>query len=162
MKQKDWESKNFPTNTTKNNTPEPIFEIKEKESMPLYMAFGGIEVIEPLPLGFMDVMITIQHKIKTNEIEVKGRIRYEKTGRKTILPEYKMPYTKENLKNTIENMNDFIDNFQKGLETDLPGLKTIITKKKTELNFKEGATEEEIIKIMTDSNEFNITTKQTK
>jgi len=136
-----------------NEESSPVFKLKEGIEMPLYIFgtnFSFMKTIET------NLMIIIQHHIKENQIEIKGRIRYESTGNKTYFGrEKKEKYTERNL----ELFKKEIKQMAEKIESDLPFKQT---RKPFEINFNVNEPIESIMKKLNDSNEFNIGTVDKK
>jgi len=123
-----------------------IIEIREEELMPLYIFIANLEFMKT-PTDFM---VSIIHKVKTNELEIRGRMRYEVTQRKTV---FTIP--KKFKLNELKEAKKEIKDLYKAMIKETPFRPV---KKTFELNFKVGETAENIIQIMEKSNKFNIGT----
>ena len=129
----------------------PIIELSEKV-MPLYMFLGTMAFETPFGDTPIDFMATILHNKETQKLEIRGRIRFQDTGRKTSI---KGPdnLTSDNLdfeiaKKSIKNL------YEKQLE--LIPLKEITPP--FELSFDLNESMDSIIEKMNNSNKFNIGT----
>lgn len=132
-----------------NPETKPIIEIDEKRIMPLYMFIGTVEfILQGSSIG--NLMITILHQKKTNTLEIRGRMRYEDTGRKT---EFKIPgeYKLENLEIAKKEIKNFYEKM-------LIDLALIETEPIFELEFKVNEKIDDLIQKINDSNKFNIGT----
>lgn len=106
------------------------------------------------PLEFMGVgthlMCSIVYDKKTKQIEMRGRMRFESTGRKTCFqskPQRYSPLSYKKLKTKASSMSSI-------LMKDITAF--VAVKPPVELEFALGEDVEAIIKKMNDSGEFNI------
>lgn len=132
----------------------PVVEMHEGKMMPLYV-FGGFLVIRSkLGDANLDIMISLIHHIKEDKIELRGRIRYEATGRKTVFKHPEMFSLKD-----YEDAKQEVRNMYLKLIKETP-IKPLTTA--WELEFPIGETTENIIQKMEQSNHFNIGIAPTK
>jgi len=121
-----------------------IVEMKEGELMPLYMFVGKLRMGDNWRCN---LMCSVMHLVKTNEIEIRGRMRYEETGNKTIFNSGKKSIS------DLEKAKDDIDDVYQGMirvglcEAD---------GKPTTLEFEKDEPIESIMKKMEASDCFNI------
>ena len=132
----------------------PVVEMHDGKVMPLYMFGGPLVLRSKLGDSNMDIMITLLHHVAEDKIELRGRIRYEATGRKTVFnrPEMFNISEYEDARQTARNMY-----LQLIKETPIKPLSTAC-----ELEFPVGETTENIIQKMEQSNHFNIGIAPTK
>jgi hypothetical protein len=133
-------------NATLHSGGKAVLKLEEGVEMPLFL-YG-------VPYTFMEVpchlLVAIQHIIPSNELEIRGRMRFETTGNKSEFAKpQRMPFNERNL----ELMKEEVRRVVEQMETDLP---FIPQKPHFELNFRPGESVESVIKKMNDSNEFNI------
>lgn len=126
-----------------------LVEMEEDRIMPLYI-FGG-ELAAPI-LGntVVNVMGVALHLKKENQIQVRGRLRFESTGRKTMF-EMKEKWPIEDIIHAQWKIKEFYETMIK---------KMFLTEVKPsfEIHFKVGETMKETIRKMNDSNQFNLGT----
>lgn len=130
-----------------NNNIEPVIKMIEGESMPLYIFIGATKC-PALGNTEMNFMATIIHEIKENSIKVKGRMRYEATGKKTIF-EIKEPFKLKDLLEAKRKIQEMYNTICEKI-----GLIEIIRPK--EIEFMQNETNDQIIEKMNKSNLFNI------
>lgn len=133
------------------NKPEPVIELKEKETMPLYIFIAKFKsgmVKQEKDEVYMNLMMTIIHLKKTQTLEIRARMKYEDTGRKTI---FKIP-KKYKIKD-IEEAKKEIHEFYSGMISQLP---FEATEPPFELEFDINENAKSIIKKLNDSNQFDI------
>jgi len=134
-----------------NQKPKPVIELNEDEIMPLYIFIAKFKSGMAKPGEkeiYMNLMMTIIHLKKTNTLEIRARMKYENTGRKTI---FTIP---KNLKlKNLEIAKEIINEFYTGMAKKLPFK---ITEKPTELNFEINETIKNTIKKLNNSNQFDI------
>ena len=132
----------------------PVVEMHDGKVMPVYMFGGALVIRSKLGNANMDIMMTLMHHVESDKIELRGRIRYETTGRKTVFNRPEMFDLKdyEDARQEVRNMY-----LQLIKETPIKPLATA-----WELEFKIGETTENIIKKMEASNHFNIGIVPTK
>jgi len=146
------ENRMLTADMTKLNLNHPegaVLNMIEKVEMPLYI-YG-------IPCSFMGLechfMAAIQHFIKENIIEIRGRLRFESSGNKTsVTGKNKMQYSKENLETMKQEIKDIV----RRMGTIMP---FITTKTPFELNFEVDESIESIMKKMNNSNQFDIGVK---
>jgi hypothetical protein len=130
------------------NKMHPVIEIIEDQTMPLYIFGKPLVFKSTFGNANLDIMLTILHHIKDNKLELRGRIRYESTGRKTIFSNPKMfeIYEYENAKKELENMYlELIENSP---------FKPAGPAWALEIPIK--ATANDVIELLEESNHFNI------
>ena len=89
------------------------------------------------------------HLKKTDEIEVRGRMRYEATGRKTVFA------FKEKFK--LNELDRAKKEIRKAYESMRNGMWLIETTPTCELNFEINESMDSIMKKINDSDQFNVT-----
>ena len=129
----------------------PIIELSKKV-MPLYMFLGSMAFETSLGDTPIDFMATILHNKETQKLDIRGRIRFQDTGRKTSIKGLDN-LTSNNLnfeiaKKSIKNL------YEKQLE--LIPLKEL--EPPFELSFDLNESMDSILEKMNKSNKFNIGT----
>ena len=129
----------------------PIIELSEKV-MPLYMFLGSMAFETSLGDTPIDLMVTILHNKETQKLEIRGRLRFQDTGRK-ISMEGQNNLNSDNIgfeiaKKAIKNL------YEKQLE--LIPLKEL--ESPFELSFDLNESIDSIVEKMNKSNKFNIGT----
>ena len=130
------------------NLGKPIIEMEEKKIMPLYMFIGTLEFMTQIGGSIMNFMASVMHNKKEKCLEIRGRMRYEDTGRKTVFnfPETfqinELPKAKEKIKDMYQTM--------------LKQMPIIQKEPIFELEFRINESSDSIIQKMNDSNKFNI------
>jgi len=131
--------------------PKPVIEMIEDEIMPLNIFIAkfisNIKESEDIDLN---LMLTILHLKKENKLEIRGRMRYEDTGRKTIftLPEsFKLE--------ELDKAKAIVFEFYTGIVKELP---FIPVEKPYEIDFEVNEKANKVIKKLNDSNQFNFGT----
>jgi len=135
-----------------NNPTKPVIEMNPEKIMPLHMFIGILEFIPIKNITqyktIINLMATILHNKKTNKLEIRGRIRYEDTERKTVFnipKEFKLTELNKAKKEIKTFYTDMINNKMfKEVEP------------KFEIDFKINDDIDSIIKKLNDSNKFNI------
>lgn len=129
--------------------PKPIIEMSEK-TMPVFM-LGADLIMEIPPLGKapMNLMITISHIKEGDKLDIRGRMRFEDTGRKTIFGA-KKEYKASQLREAKQMVKDIYREM-------LNGMPLREQSPKWELNFDIGEDMDSILKKMKESDHFNIT-----
>ena len=127
--------------------PKPVLEMDPGRIMPLYMFIGNVRAPK-IGDTKMNYMLAESHLIKTGEIEVRGRMRYEATGRKTVFG------LKEKFK--LKDLDKAKKAIRDAYEDTRSAMWLIEIKPVAELNFEVGESMDSIIRKMNDSNEFNI------
>ncbi len=124
-----------------------IIQIEEGRIAPLYIFIANIRAPK-MGNTKINYMMTASHLKKTNEIEIKGRLRYEATGRKTVFS------LKENFKlNELDKAKGKI----KEMYTVLRNKMWLIEiSPAVEINFGANESIDSIIKKMDESGEFDI------
>lgn len=131
----------------------PIIEMDEARVMPLYMLGADLKMeIPPLGDAAMNLMITISHLKENNKLEIRGRMRFEDTGRKTIFGA-----KKEFTLNEFQAAKDHVGELYKTMVDEM-FLKEHTPK--WELQFAINESSDNIMKKINESNHFNITTIQ--
>jgi hypothetical protein len=130
----------------------PIIELDEKKIMPLYMFLGNMIFETPIGDATIDFMASILHNKETQKLEIRGRLRFQDTGRKVII-------------NGPTNLNP--DNFnyeiaKKEIKRIYEKQLALIPLKESEppfeLSFDLNESIDSIIEKMNNSNKFNIGT----
>jgi hypothetical protein len=130
----------------KENKIKPIIEIVEGKIQPLYMFIG---IVKFLNTAIGNLLITISHNIKTNNLTIKGRMRYETTGRKTIF-EIPKTFKLQDLNIAKQEIKDFYTKMLK----EIPETKEL--KPPEEIEFAPKEKFENIIEKINSSNLFDI------
>ena len=102
----------------------------------------------------MNLMVAISHNKEKNQIEIRGRMRYENSDHKQTFEKNPVAYTKENYKLAEEYIRDFMDTM---IDKNMPF--EMLTPPQ-EVKFETNDTMEQIMKKMNDCNMFNIGTHQ--
>lgn len=127
----------------------PIIEMIPGKTMPLYLFIADTEC-SWANNKIINIMITIIHHIKTDKLELRGRVRFEDTGNKIILGGKKQFEATNLIEAKAEIMklyNDMVDQMN---------LKEL--RRPFELEFMINESSESIIQKMNNSNMFNIGT----
>ena len=114
-----------PTNS--ENIASPVVEMEETRVMTLFIFIGNLKAPK-IGNTKMNYMCTASHLKKTNEIEVRGRMRYEATQRKTVFT------FKEKFK--LNELNLAKEKIRKAYEVMRTGMWLIETTPTYELNFE--------------------------
>ena len=130
------------------NKIQPVVEMIEGKTMPVYIFGGPLVFKSELGDSDLDIMLTLLHHIKDKKLELRGRMRYKATGRKTLFSNPKMFSIKE-----YEDARQTARNMYLKLIKDSP-LKPLETAWELEIPIK--ATANDAIKLMEESNHFNI------
>ena len=126
---------------------EPIIEMSETKNL-LYMGLRNMTFAETSHVNFMASLI---YNTKEKTIEMRGRMRYEETNRKTVFSDKKAePYSLE----TYNKKKKLIKSFTELLINDIPLFKPL--EKLFEMEFSIGEDTDSITQKMNDSNRFNI------
>ena len=134
--------------TNSENIVSPVVEMEENRIMPLFIFIGNLKAPK-IGNTKMNYMCTASHLKKTNEIEVRGRMRYEATQRKTVFA------FKEKFK--LNELNLAKEKIRKAYEAMRTGMWLIETTPTYELNFEVNESLDSIIKKINDSDQFNVT-----
>ena len=138
-----------------NVSEKPIIEMTEDKNL-LYMAlrnmaFGDSSI--SFAVSPVDFMASIIYNAKEKTIEMRGRMRYESTGTKTVFSDkVAEPYTKTN----YDKKKKMIQSFTENLTKDMPIFQPL--EDLFELEFKIGEDIDSIVYKMNASNRFNIGT----
>ena len=125
----------------------PIIEMSETKNL-LYMGLRNMTFTETSHVDFMASLI---YDTKEKTIEMRGRMRYEETGRKTVFSDKKAePYSLE----TYNEKKKLIRSFTELLINDIPLFKPM--EDLFEIEFTIGEDTDSITQKMNDSNRFNI------
>ena len=144
MKPKDMANFTPPTN---NQNHKPIIELT-KEKTVLYMGLQNLIFAET---AYSDYMASIVYDIKEKTIEMRGRMRTNLTGNKTIFSDKEpIPYTKANYIKMKWRVQDIV----KKLPIDVPLFRPVDDF--FSLEFAIGEDIDSITQKMNDSNRFNI------
>jgi len=127
---------------------QPVVEMIENKVQPVYIFGGPLVMHSKLGDANMDIMITLSHHIKEKKLELRGRIRYTSTGRKTVFSFPKMFDVKE-----YEDARQAARNMYLKLIKESP-FKPSETAWELEIPF--GSNVNDTIKLMDESNHFNI------
>ncbi len=136
-----------PTHQEGYKGQKPIIEMSETKNL-LYMglrnlSFGGS--------SYVDFMASIIYDVKAKTIEMRGRMRYEDTGRKTEFSDKKAePYSLKAYNEKKKQIQSFTDL----LINDIPAYQPM--EDLFELEFSIGEDIDSITQKMNDSNRFNI------
>lgn len=138
----------MPQEEKDNFGSEPIIEMSDTKNL-LYMAlrnmtFGGT--------AHVDYMASLIYDTEKKTIQMRGRMRYEDTGRKTIFNTKAEPYSLK----TYNKKKALIKEFTELLLKDVPLFKP--SEDLFELEFSIGEDTDSIIQKMNNSNRFNIGT----
>lgn len=133
--------------TGKEDLSNPIIEMSDKKNL-LYTTAQSFNLSNfDYP---SDLMMSIIYDVEKKTIEMRGRIRYHKSGNKTVFSDKKqIKYSIKELKILKGKINEVYDMVGKNLR-----MQPI--DERTELVFDIGEKQESIIKKMNDSNRFNI------
>ena len=126
----------------------PVIEMEEGRVMPVYMFMASLKFVTEIGNSNLSFMASVVHNIKEKNLEIRGRMRYEDTGRKTVFAfpnKYKTSELLETQREIKRMYNDILK--------DLPFLEA---KTYDEISFDLNETSESMIKKMNDSNLFNI------
>ena len=135
--------------------PKPVIEMIEKEIMPLHIFVGPfVSNLDESSDENLNLMLTILHIKKNDTLQIRGRMRYDSTGRKTIftLP---MVYNLDQ----IEEAKEVILDFYQGIERELPFTPT---KEPDMIDFEVNQTAKSVIRKLNSSNLFDIGTIEKK
>ena len=139
----------FPKINSKDIEKAAIVTMKAGVAMPLFM-FGT----EATLMGkTINILITITNYIKEKRIEMKGRLRFEDTGRKTI---FIMPGNFSNSTEDIKKAKQKVRDLIEEMKTSLPNFNA---ETPWEINLNKEETMESLIKKLNDSNRFDIGTQ---
>ena len=134
------ELKKFDLKKTKNN---PIFSIEQGVKMPLFMYIANHRYKNTETMNFM---AAIMYDCKNKTIQLKGRIRFNGSGRKTVFSDPNIkPFTAKNLEELKESCRKI---------NKMPFTEQINQPK--ELEFAIDEPYENIIQKINDSDMFNI------
>mgnify|MGYP001605599740 CR=1 FL=1 len=126
---------------------QPIIEMTETKNL-LYMALRNLTFADSSHVDFMASLI---YDTKTKTIEMRGRMRFEDTGKKTVFSDKKAePYSLEK----YNEKKKLIKSFTELLINDIPLFKPM--ENLFELEFTIGEEIDSITQKMNDSNRFNI------
>ena len=134
--------------TNSENTVRPIVEMEENRIMPLYLFIGNLKAPK-IGNSKMNYMCTASHLKETSEIEVRGRMRYEATGRKTVFS------MKEKFK--LRELDLVKEKIKKAYQAMRTGMWLVETTPIFELNFEVNEHMDSIMKKINDSDQFNVT-----
>lgn len=127
---------------------QPVIEMIEGKTSPVYIFGGPLVFKSTLGNSSMDIMITVLHHIKDKKLELRGRMRYQDNGRKTVFSFPKMFDVKE-----------YEDARQVARNMYLKLIKESMFKPREvpwELEIPKNASTNEVIRLMDESNHFNI------
>jgi len=126
----------------------PVVEMIENEVYPRYIFGGHLVVKSQLGESKADIMITVSHNIKKKNLEIRGRMRYAETGRKTVFafPDKFKETEYEDARQTAKNMYLKLMRESAFKPLEVPW----------ELEIPANSSVEEIVKLMESSNHFNI------
>lgn len=127
---------------------QPVIEMVEGKKIPVYIFGGPLVMRSPLGDAHMDIMITVMHHIKEKKLELRGRIRYKDTGRKTV---FSFPKTFD--AKQYEDARQEARNMYLKLIKDSPFKPLEVP---WELEIPKNASVKEVIRLMDESNHFNI------
>jgi hypothetical protein len=145
------ENRMDPEEQSQINHSEAIIEMSDDKKV-LFMGLRNLS-FSPLPniSSPIDFMASIIYDTKNKTIELRGRMRYEDTGRKTVMSDKKVvPYTKKN----YEQKKKIIRQLTNELCKDAPVFTPL--EDLFELEFKLDETIDSIIQKINNSNRFNI------
>lgn len=126
---------------------EPIIEMSETKNL-LYMGLRNLTFADSSVVDFMASLI---YDVKAKTIEMRGRMRFEDTGNKTVFSDkVAKPYSIE----TYNEKKKQIRSFTELLLNDVPLFKPL--EDLFELEFSIGEDVDSITQKMNDSNRFNI------
>lgn len=134
--------------TNLENMARPVVEMEESRVMPLFIFIGNLKAPK-IGDTKMNYMCTASHLKKTDEIEIRGRMRYEATGRKTVFS------FKEKFR--LNELNLAKEKIRKAYEAMRTGMWLIETTPTYELNFEVNESLDSIIKKINNSDQFNVT-----
>lgn len=125
----------------------PIVEIEEGRVMPLYI-FIGMVASPIMKNTIVNVMATALHFKKNDTITVRGRLRFESTGKKTVF-EMKEKWPLADIHQAKWKIKEFYESMVR---------KMFLTEIEPsfEIDFKIGESMEEVIEKMNQSDKFNI------
>jgi hypothetical protein len=130
------------------NTVRPVVEMIEGKTVPAYIFGGPLVFKSALGDSYLDIMLTLLHHIKEKKLELRGRMRYKNTGRKTVFSNPKMFDAK-----------DYEDARQEARNMYLKLIKESAFKPSEvpwELEIPFGSSAKKAIRLMDESNHFNI------
>lgn len=128
---------------------QPVMKMDPGNEMPVFMFIADVGMeFPPLGLAKMNFMMCAQHMIKTNRIEVRGRMRFEDTGRKTHI-EMKHDFKFSDLEKAKQEIRDMYAKMttEMGLVED---------HKPWEMTFEVNEDMDSVMKKLNDSGHFNI------
>lgn len=125
----------------------PVIEMEEGKTMPLFMLIGQNRMFET---AVINIMASIIHHIKTDKLEIRGRIRFDATGNKTMFRINKEFDLKE-----LEDAKAEVRSFYKLAVEDL---KLEELEPVFELEFDVNESMDSIMKKINDSDKFSIGT----
>lgn len=128
----------------------PVIEIIEGKLMPLFIRALNMQCLGQI----MNFMMVILYNKEKNKIEIRGRMRYEESGNKTILGGMEETYTEENYKTAQKFLRKKMDTLVN------PEMPFELLEPAQEVTFGINDTGDEIIKKINDSNMFNIGTQK--
>ena len=131
--------------------PKPVIEMIEKEIMPLNIFIAKfISNLKKSKNIDLNLMLTILHLKKENKLEIRGRMRYEDTGRKTIFTLPKSFKLEE-----LDKAKAIVLEFYTGMIKELP---FIPVGEPYQINFEVNETINKVIKKLNNSNQFDFGT----
>ena len=125
----------------------PIIEMKEGETMPIFIAISEMKFLNQYDVN---LMISIIYNYADKTIEMRGRIRYDATGNKVVLT------GKEIKPFTVEDYTQMREDIRQTQSAMLKKDVMELLDKPTELMFDIDESTESIMKKMNDSNKFDI------
>ena len=130
------------------NEIRPVVEMEEGRVIPVYIFGGPLVFKSQFGDSYMDIMLSLSHHIKEKKLELRGRMRYKDTGKKTVFGGKKMFNLAEyeDAKQTARNM--YLKLIK---ETNIKPSETA-----WELEIPFGTNANDTIKLMDQSNHFNI------
>lgn len=126
----------------------PVTEMEEGRIMPVFILGLPMKFKTFLGETNCDLMLSISHLIKQEQLEIRGRMRFESTGNKTIF----------SIKKTFKKSeyDDAKDKIYQVIESMTENMPLYPVTEPWELEFPFDATMDEIVKKMDDSNHFDI------
>ena len=129
-------------------TGTPVVEMEEGRVMPVYIFGAPLVLKSSMGEGHLDLMLVLSHHIKEKKLELKGRMRYADTGRKTV---FSIPQ--------MFDVKDYDDARQQARDMYLKLIKETPMKPSEtawELEIPIGTNTEDTMQLMDESDHFNI------
>src|SRR3989344_2617913 len=126
----------------------PVVEMEEGRVMPVYIFGGPLVLRSSMGNCNLDLMLVLSHHIKERKLELRGRMRYADTGRKTV---FSIPQ--------MFGVKDYDDARQQARDMYLKLIRETPMKPSEtawELEIPIGTNTDDTIQLMDESDHFNI------